>query len=535
MADKGERQLLKSSFGVGAATLLSRILGLLRVRLEATVLGGGEFASGWFLAFAIPNLLRRLLGEGALGAALIPLVAQAEHDNPERVRRELAVIFTALSALLAAIVVLIAGGTLLLRELVWDSNIAFFNTERMRLTLILLPILMPYGFFICLVGAIGAVLNYAKVFVLPALGALLLNLFLIGGLAAGSMLGISADRMPPFLSLLAVLVLISGFVQLMLMLLLLAWYGRFPLLKRSSFRDAGVLSRLWKLALPGMIGGAALQISFVVDRLLAVWIGPRAVPALTFVDRIVDLPIGIFALSLGAVLMASMSRSAAAGDTSRLADELFFGLRHVYFACIPMAVAVIIFHRPMLELLCLGGNYTVEDLAAARWVAVFYGAGIPCFCSIKVLLPAFYSRKDMITPLKFSLIAIAANVLLNLALMFPLQQGGLALATVLASMLNNTLLITRLRRDGLRVEGRALLFSGARALIAAAVAAAAAFGAENWLDGRIAATGWMAMFAIFMLVMAIYGVIYLLAARLLRAPEIAEIFPLLLRRRRQRE
>ena len=532
MAEKGFSHLLKSSFGVGGATLLSRILGLVRVRLEATVLGGGEFASGWFLAFAIPNLLRRLLGEGALGTALIPLVAQAEQESPERARRELAVIFTALSALLAAIVVLVSGGTILLRETVVHLDIAFFETERIRLVLMLLPILMPYAFFICLVGAIGAVLNYAKVFVLPALGALLLNIFLIGGLAAGTMRGVSGADMDVFLPMLAILVLVSGAVQLVLMLLLLAKYGRFPLLRRESFRDKSILGKLWKLALPGMIGGAALQISFVIDRTLAICIGPRAVPALTFVDRIVDLPIGIFALSLGAVLMASMSRSAASGDTGKLADELFFGLRHVYFACIPMAAAVMVFHRPMLELLCLGGNYTLTDLEAARFVAIFYGAGIPCFCSIKVLLPAFYSRQDMKTPLKFSLIAIAANVMLNLALMVPLQQGGLALATVLSSLLNNSLLISRLRRDGIEIRGRALLTCGVRAIVSAALAATGAFFAEKWISSWGGSAAWLATLGRFALTMAVFGIIYLVAARLLKAPEIGELFPLLRRRRR---
>ncbi len=530
MAAKDRSHILRSSLGVASATFFSRVLGLIRVRLEASVLGGGDIASGWFLAFAVPNLFRRLLGEGALGTALIPLIAEAERNGGSgRIRRELAVVFAVLSFILALLVVFISGAVLLFRMLP-SSGTGFFATERMRICLLLLPILMPYAFFICLIGVIGAALNYSKVFVLPALGALLLNIFLIGGLSVGWFYcGSDLGRVTDYLPVLAVLVLISGAVQLALMLILLKVRGLFPELRRSSFRDRRVAGRLFKLALPGMIGGAALQISFVIDRLLAAFLGERAVPALTFVDRIIDLPVGIFALSLGTVLMSWMARSAASGNREELAGDLAFGLRHVYFICMPLAVLVVFFHEPLLRLLCLGGNYTAADLEAARYVAIFYGAGIPCFCSLKVILPAFYARKIMDKPLYCSLAAIGLNITLNLILMWPLRQGGIALATVISSLFNNTLLLLLLRRDGFALPGGRLFFSGVRSMALAVLSGGAAFLFYRLWHGP-GVLPWLEELAMLAAAATGFGALYLAGSLLIRSPEPGEFLALVRRR-----
>ena len=531
MAGNDRGHLLKSSLGVAFATLASRLLGLVRVKLESLVLGGGEIASGWFLAFMIPNLVRRLLGEGALGTALIPLVAETEAQyGPDRVRRELAVIFSVLGAILALIVLFLGGGAWILGRLTAGAS-GFWGTERMRLCLSLLPLLMPYAFFICLVGAIGAVLNYSRVFVLPALGALLLNIFLICGLGAGWYFwqgdpALVRERLLPALSF---LLLLSGAIQFALMLALLAFYGRFPKWNWNEFRRSDAASRLFKLALPGMLGGAALQVSFLVDRLLAAQLGGQAVPSLVYVDRIIDLPIGIFALSLGTVLMAAMARSAQHGR-EELSGDLAFGLRHVYFVCMPLAVLVILFHEPMLRLLCLGGNYTKLDLLAARYVAVFYGMGIPCFCSIKVILPAFYSRKIMDKPLYCSLAAISLNIVLDLVLMWPLKQGGIALATVISSLVNNTLLLYLLKREGLELPELSLIRSGARSLLLAALTGGGCFLLyRHWHGPDL--RPWLVEFGMFSAASAAFALLYWCGTMLFRAPEPGEFLALLRRRK----
>lgn len=442
---------------------------MVRVRLEAVVLGGGDFASGWFLAFAIPNLLRRILGEGTLGNVLMPIISEIDvQEGREQVKQQLGVVFFVLGILLAAIVIIVSLIALLLGKLEFFQNISFFSTPRMRFMLDLLPLLMPYGFFMCLVGIAGSVLNYCKEFFLPALGALLLNIFLISGLSASYFL--HAKDVLKVVNVLAYLVLVSGFLQLFFMFVLLRKNRSFPVFRNSvSWRSftSPTVKKLFSTALPGMVGGIAVQVSFLIDRMLAVSIGAQAVPALTYIDRLVDLPIGIFAVSIGTVLMSSMSHSAASGDMETFTRDLEFSIRHVFFITIPMAVGVIFFYNLLMSVLCLGGRYTVYDLQAAEKVAFYYGAGIPVFCLLKVLGPAFYSRKKVKTLFYASICAICLNITLNLILMHPMKQAGIALATVISSVVNCSILLVLLLRENLilslgkpvKILLRSLIFS----------------------------------------------------------------------------
>ncbi len=531
MSNGGRHGILKSSLGVSAATFLSRLLGLVRVMLEARVLGGDTIASAWALAFAIPNTFRRMLGEGALGTALIPLISETdEQKGPAQVRKELGIVFTVLSLILAGVVVTVSGGALLIYHLpLSPETFPLLTSDRIRLTLLLLPLLMPYSFFICLVGVITAVLNTRRVFVLPALGALLLNIFLIGGLFFAFRRGFAGNELIGFLETLSLLVLASGAIQLLLMSLLLWKTGRFPTLSRNMFRESDILQRLWKLVLPGLIGGSALQISFLVDRMLAMYLGPKAVPALTYVDRIIDLPIGIYAIALGSVLTATMSRAAARGDLDGMAHDLVFSLRHVYFFCIPMAVGVIFFWEPVLRILCLGGNYTQDDLMAARMVAIFCGAGIPAFCSIKVLLAPFYARKMMMTTLRCSLIAIGCNIVFNLILMWPLQQGGIALATVLSSMVNNGLLLWLLHKEGISLGRQEIFKTVGRSLAVALVAGGALYLLYPFLQTHLTLRH-IGEFPALAVLGGLFVILYLIGNRILRAPELTELAGVLRRR-----
>ncbi len=525
---KSQSKILKSSMGVAFATLLSRVLGLVRVMFEARVLGGGSIASAWYFAFAIPNLFRRILGEGALGTALIPLISEAEaKEGPDKVRRDLALILMVLSAILALIVVMVAGIAIFLRNFAfnpWTQEVfPVLGTERIQLALGILPLLMPYAFFICLIGAIGAVLNTRRIFVIPALGALSLNFFLIGGLGYAYYWNWKGGDLIALVHALSYLVLFSGALQLVLMLIMLGFCGRFPLIKKTALENRKILSELWRLVLPGMVGGAALQVSFLIDRGLALFIGPQAVPALTNVDRIIDLPIGIFAIAIGSVLMADMSRTAAKGDYQQLAADLVFSLRHVYFVCVPMAVLVIFFWQPILRMLCLGGNYTESDLEATRYVAIFYGAGIPSFCALKVILPAFYSRKIMTVPLRSSLMAIMVNILLNLCLMWHLQQGGIALSTVLASFLNNAILLRYLYREQFDLQPKLLCFSFVRAVVIAVVCAVGLYFLYPVLREKLT-FNFFGEFPAFLALLTLFGIGYLGLSFICKAREIHEFF-----------
>ncbi len=431
------RGILKSSSAIALATLLSRVLGLFRVILEAGVLGGGVLASAWQLAFMVPNMFRRFLGEGALGTAMVPLVSHAlEKDGRSGTRRQLGAIFLSLGVVLAILIMIIAGIAILLRFWV--------TVDYGQLALELIPLLMPYAFFMCFVGVISSVLNSVKVFFLPALGALLLNISLISCLLF--VIPASAGDFHSVLRSLSYAVLLAGVVQLGLMLLLLRHHGMFPMKMESFHRGFKAVKELSCLVLPGLIGASALQFSLLTDRLIAAFISPYAVPALTYSDRIVYLPISIFALSMGAVLLPDMSRAAARDDFEELFTSLRLALRCLLYLCIPVAVFAVLFRVPLLRLLYMRGAFTEVSLRETAWAMLFYGCGIPFFATSKILIPAFYARKDMTTPLKISVFCIFVNLVLSLSLMIWLRQGGIALATVIASLLNNSLLLWALHR-----------------------------------------------------------------------------------------
>ncbi|QSH40567.1 murein biosynthesis integral membrane protein MurJ [Lentisphaerota bacterium ZTH] len=434
---KNRIKLLKSSSGVALATLISRVLGLLRVILEAKVLGGGATATAWQLAFMAPNMLRRLLGEGALGTALVPMLSHsiAEKGSAET-RRQLSVIFGFLGALLALMAVIFSGAAVLIEP--WVQR------DYGRQALLLLPLLMPYAFFICFVGVITSVLNSVKVFFLPAMGALLLNIAIIAVLLAapGFQGGIQT-----VLETLAAAVVFAGVIQFVLMLLLLARHGMFPALNISVIKNLKVIKDLWQLTLPGLVGASALQISLVADRLVAYLIGSNAIPALTYTDRIVYLPLSVIALALSSVLLPSMSQAVAEKDYSELFAILRLGIRLVMYLCVPIAVFAVIFREPILKVLYMRGKFDDVALRETSLAALYYCSGIPFFAAVKIILPAFYARKDMKTPLRISLICIVVNIILNLILMGPLAQGGIALATVISSILNIALMLWLLHRD----------------------------------------------------------------------------------------
>ena len=520
-----EENILKNSLGVSLATFASRLLGLVRVKLEAYALGGGTVASIWFMALMIPNLLRRLLGEGALGSALTPVIADTEKNGGiPQARLQLAQVLSMLGALLALIVVIAALGAWLF------GTYASAHGYPLRITGVceLLPLMLPYTFFICLTGVITAVLNYAGMFIRPALTSLLFNLCMIFGMASGVYLELPEKDM---LALLAVLLPAGGMVQFFLMLWMLKLCGRFPLFSRETFSSLAVTWKILKIAAPGIASYGVLQVSFLIDRLLAVSLGDQAVPALSFVDRIIDLPIGLFAVAMGSVLMASMTRAAAAADWDAMREQLNFSMRHVWFVCAPMAAGVIFFHPEILRVLCLGGKYTENDLNAASLVAVFYGMGIPLFCSMKIIQPAFYSRKDMKRPFYVSLAAISCNIVLNLILMIPLEQGGLALATVISSAVNNTLLLTILAKEGFKIKKRTV-FSALRSVVIALIS-----GSGTWLllpfirrvCSGISGTG--GDICILGAVIIIFSTVYFLFTVLCSAPELAEFINILRRKK----
>ena len=369
---ENKRNILRGSFGSALATLMARFLGLFRVMLEARVLGGNALATSWQLAFLLPNLFRRLFGEGALSQALIPMLAHTEAEKGlTEVRRQLALVLSALTVLLIFITLVVSGIGLLVGN--------YTSEPYIRDAMSILPLLMPYVIFICLVGVMSAVVNTRKVFFLASLNALILNMVLIGLLMTARQ--IQFDNSKNILILLSCGVLISGILQLALLMYLLKKYGVFPIFRASEQPRFSVLKELFCLTLPGIIGGGASQLSFLIDRIIALHVGDYAVPALNYTERLVYLPIGIVAIALGSVLMANMSEAAAQKRFDEMRDDMNLGLRYVWFFCAPLAIFMIICREPLIRLLFMHGRFNEFNVQSTAQAMLYYAMGIPAFCA----------------------------------------------------------------------------------------------------------------------------------------------------------
>jgi len=481
-------KLLKSTSGVAFATMSSRVLGILRDILFAVFIGADTTMSSWILAFTVPNLFRRLLGEGALGTALVPLLTRAlgEKDGRDRAGKNFILLVYVLGSLLALISLVIAVISLIIAP--------FITVERVKLTFQILPVMIPYAIFICISGIAGAALNCLKKFFLPALTSLILNVLLILSLLL--VVPLISGSFSILLSL-SISVLLAGIIQLIVMLLMLKKEGMLQSLCDSGEATGlqnGIISRIksakndpfmkeiWTLTIPGLIGASALQISFLADRWLACCLGNYAVPALYYSDRIVFLTIGVFAVAMGSVMLPDMSRFAAKNDIKGMVKTLQFGLRQILFICIPAAFFTFVFREELIKLLFMRGAFDKKALSETSWALGFYAFGIPFFATIKVLLSGFYSRKDMKTPVKISIMCIVLNLILNLILMWPLKQGGIALATVLSSIVHNFVLLFLLKRDLKMFKINQISIPALKIVMASAMAITAAIYAYNQLN-----------------------------------------------------
>jgi putative peptidoglycan lipid II flippase len=475
--------ILKHFLKTSTATMFSRVLGLVRVILEAKFLGGGSVASAWLLAFAIPNTFRRILGEGALGNALVPFITHnIEKHGRKETRYDLAAIFVLLSLILVTIAILIS-------TVAWFA-LPYVTVTRYKLTLQLLPLLMPYVIFICLTGAFSSILSTLRIFALPALTALLLNISVIGCLLAigywshydPNAVGAAAySSSVNILNYLALAVLLAGIIQLLIVIFVIYRKGMLPIISRQALKHRQAIVTVTKLTIPAAISGGAIQLSTLIDKGIASSISPLAVPALAYSDRIVLLPVGVLGVTLGTILLSSMSSDAAKGNIASLILTIEKSLKMMLFISIPIALFTVLFRHEIISLIYARGAFTYENATATAYAMLFYAAGIPFFICLKILTPAFNARKDMMTPFKVTVFCLILNTTLNLILMFPLKQGGIALATVISSLINNCLLIFLLRRSNINISIAKLLIAILKSSMACAIALLAMFALKTYV------------------------------------------------------
>lgn len=438
MGEMSEKHRIARAAGiVSAATLLSRILGFIRDMIVAQYFGAGMSTDAFFVAFRIPNLLRRLVGEGSLTVSFIPVYSEYLHRRPQKESEEL------VRASFSVLIVVLAGITILgIAASPWIVRIIAHgfvqDWEKFQLTVLLNRLMFPYIFFIGLVAWAMGVLNTWRHFTAPALAPVFLNLSII--LCA---LWLSNKLSAPILSL-AYGVLLGGILQLLFQI-------PFLYKKKISFRfffnpfHPGV-RRIIALMGPSVLGLAVTQINVIVNTLLASYLPEGSISYLYYSDRLLEFPMGIFAIAIATAVLPSLSEQSVKQDMQELKETLSFSLRLVFFVTLPSMVGLIVLRVPILNLLFQRGSFGMEETAMTAQALFYYSLGLAAFAGVRIIVPVFYSMQDTRTPVKVALFSLLANAGLGLLLMGPLRHGGLALAASMSAGLNFVLLIFFLRK-----------------------------------------------------------------------------------------
>ena len=431
-------KLFKSTAIVSIMTFLSRILGFVRDIVIARLFGAGLGADVFFVAFKIPNFLRRLFAEGAFSQAFIPVLAEYRHRGD----RDLKELIANTSGTLAGMLfVITAIGVLAAPILIMVFAPGFIdNPEKITLAGDLLKITFPYLFFISLTALAGSILNSFGKFAVPALTPVFLNLSLIG-----CALWLSPQLEQPVTAL-AWGVFIGGLVQLVFQIPFLINIKQLPT-PRWGWKDSGV-QKILKLMIPAMFGVSVAQINLLLDTILASFLVTGSISWLYYSDRLVEFPLGVFGIALSTVILPSLSKKHAAASKAEFSQTIDWALRWVFLIGTPAAIGLICLAEPLLLTLFQYGEFTALDAHQASLSLMAYGLGLLPFIFIKVLAPGYYARQDTKTPVKIGIIAMVTNMVLNIILMMQFAHVGLALATSLSAMLNAGLLFIGLRKLG---------------------------------------------------------------------------------------
>jgi putative peptidoglycan lipid II flippase len=429
-------KLFKSTAVVSVMTFISRILGFIRDIVIARMFGAEIAADAFFVAFKIPNFLRRLFAEGAFSQAFIPVLAEFRERGDKPLRELIA----ETSGTLAAILMMITAIGMLAAPLLIMVFAPGFIADPYKLNLAgdLLTITFPYILFISLTALAGSILNSFGKFAVPAFTPVFLNLALIG-----SAIWLS-PRLDEPVTALAWGVFIGGVVQLLFQLPFLLGINKLPK-PRWGWRSEGV-KKIIKLMIPAMFGVSVAQINLLLDTLLASFLVTGSISWLYYSDRLVEFPLGVFGIALSTVILPSLSKKHAAKSTTAFSDTIDWALRWVFLIGTPAAIGLILLAEPLLVTLFQYGEFSASDAHKASLSLMAYGLGLLPFIFIKVLAPGYFARQDTKTPVKIGIIAMVSNMVLNIILMMYLAHVGLALATALSAALNASLLYIGLRR-----------------------------------------------------------------------------------------
>ena len=457
------RQMVKAAGTVGIYTLLSRILGFVRDMMLACYFGSGMISDAFIAAFRLPNLLRRLLAEGSLVLAFIPVfTGYLENKGRDEAFSLAESSFKVLSLILVVVTVL---GIVFSSYILMVLAPGFIKSpEKMVLASLLAKIVFPYVFFICLVALCMGVLNALGHFAAPALAPVMLNVVMIAGMWLGGK--VSQDGAVR-IEILAWSVILGGLIQLLLQIPFL-WKEGFRFRWKKPFVHPGVY-RIGQLMIPSIIGAGVYQVNVVSGTIIASFLLEGSITWLYYADRVFQFPLGLFAISMGTAVLPSLSRQAAAGDMEGLKATFAQGLRFVFYITAPATVGLVVLSRPIVALLFQRGEFGAYDLEMTAQALVYFSIGLCPVSAVRVAAPVFYARQDTKTPVKVAVGSIVLNIVLSLALMGNLKHGGLALATSLASAVNLAVLVVMIRLHLGRVGGTAIVLSLGRSIFCSLV------------------------------------------------------------------
>ncbi|MDX1626931.1 MAG: murein biosynthesis integral membrane protein MurJ [Wenzhouxiangellaceae bacterium] len=501
--------LLRSTFSFSSMTLISRVLGLVRDVVLARWFGASAATDAFFVAFKIPNFLRRMFAEGSFSLAFVPVLSEVRETGDRAAMKSLV---DAASGSLMSVLLVLTGLGMLAAPWVVDVFAPGFRDapEQRRLAAEMLVITFPYLPFIALTALAGGILNTLNRFALPALTPALLNVSLITAAIAFS------ERFDEPVKALAWGVLVAGALQLAVQLPALARRGLLPV-PRPDFRHPGV-RRILRLMGPTLFGSSVAQINLMLDVLIASLLAQASISWLYYGDRLMEFPLGMFGVALSVVILPTLSAQHARESRSEFRATLDWAVRLGVVIALPAATGLAVAARPIVATLFHYGAFSEQDVAMAALALQAYCVGLPAFIAVKILAPAFFSRQDTRTPVRIAVIALVANMVLNVAFVLALAvwlsggnfagglfetlarhpgiHAGLALASSASAWLNAGLLWRALKSERLAAGlpwATLLACLGACAVMAAAVT----WGTPSWPAwaeaGLFRRIGWLAL------------------------------------------
>ncbi len=519
---KSHKKIIKSTGVVGFFTLLSRFFGFIRDFVIAWFFGANLKADAFFVAFRIPNLLRRLFAEGSLTIAFIPIFTEyIQNKGKEEAFKMVSSFFYVLSFILVLVSI---AGILCAKPIVSVMAPGFIGSpEKFEITVLLTKIMFPYVLLICLVALSMGVLNVLGHFAAPSLAPLFLNISIIF-----SAFFVAPHLKEPVLAL-AFGVLCGGVLQLALQVPFLLKKKVYFWRCSSLFHPA--LKRISKLMLPAVVGSAVYQINIVVGTMLASTLPEGSISYLYYADRIVQFPLAIFAISLSTAILPDLSKYSAQKDIDTLKKTFSYGIKVLLFMTIPAMIGLIVLREPIIKLLFQRGAFSLFDAKMTSSALLCYLVGLWAFALVRVFVAMFYALQDTKTPVKIAIISIIFNIIISFILMKYLFHNGLALATSLSSILNLCMLSYALKKKIGNIDMISILKSAYKILASACLMGVTIFYFQNIVMNKEALSFPILLFGVLSMI-ALGSFLYFLFAYLFKSPELKGLLSMIQNRKK---